>query len=374
MADVTLKNVIKRYSGNVLAVDNVNLHIEDGEFLVLLGPSGCGKTTTLRMIAGLEDITEGDIFIGERRVTDLPPGDRDIAFVFQFYALYPHLSVRDNITFPLRAQNVPKAEVEKRLREVAKQLQIEHVLNRRPGRLPSGEQQRVALGRAIIRRPQVFLMDEPLTNLDASLRADMRVELKHLQGTLGTTMVYVTHDQIEAMSMSHRIAVMNLGILQQVASPLEIYNQPATLFVGTFIGSPPMNTFACRVDGSGHLTGTDSRFSFQLNAALSELVRQARGQELVLGIRSEDVRLSDVSETGGTIDFTGIVRVREPLGDETIYQIQIEDFLLLAKTPPRQIFGEGQPVYVSFDQSRVHLFDKTTGYNLRTAKREAVYV
>lgn len=374
MADVTLKNIVKRYGGTVLAVDNVNLHIEDGEFLVLLGPSGCGKTTTLRMIAGLEDITEGDIFIGDRRVTDLPPGERDIAFVFQFYALYPHLNVRDNITFPLRAQNVPKAEVEQRLMQVAKQLQIEHVLNRRPGRLPGGEQQRVALGRAIIRRPQVFLMDEPLTNLDAALRADMRVELKHLQQTLGTTMVYVTHDQIEAMSMSHRIAVMNLGVLQQVASPLEIYNQPATLFVATFIGSPPMNTFRCKVSDSGHLTGIDTRFDFQLNAGLTELVRRAKGQSLVLGVRSEDIRLHDVSETGDRVDFTGVVRVREPLGDETIYQIQIEDFFVLAKTPPRQMFGEGQPVYVTFDQSRIHLFDETSGQNLRVEKRESVYV
>ncbi len=266
MAEVHLSQVTKRFSSRsgdasgVLAVHELDLDVADGEFLVLLGPSGCGKTTTLRMVAGLETASSGDIRIGERRVNDLPPGERDIAFVFQFYALYPHLSVRDNISFPLRAQQIPKEEVDRRVQEVSRRLRIEHILNRRPNRLPSGEQQRVALGRAMVRQPQVFLMDEPLTNLDASLRADMRVELKHLQQELGTTMLYVTHDQTEALSMSHRIAVMNLGVLQQVDTPLNIYNRPQTVFVARFIGSPPMNLLDARVVDGHHLAGAESGF------------------------------------------------------------------------------------------------------------------
>jgi sn-glycerol 3-phosphate transport system ATP-binding protein/multiple sugar transport system ATP-binding protein len=232
MASVTINHLVKRFplpkgsdSDSFLAVDDVNLDIDDGEFLVLLGPSGCGKTTTLRCIAGLEEQSEGEIYIGETLVNGLPPGDRDIAFVFQFYALYPHMSAYDNIAFPLRSVKEDKAEVSRRVLEIAKLLRIEHILRRRPNSLPSGEQQRVALGRAIIRRPHVFLMDEPLTNLDAALRADMRVELKRLQADLRTTMVYVTHDQTEAMSMAHRIAVMNQAVLQQVGTALEVYDK-----------------------------------------------------------------------------------------------------------------------------------------------------
>lgn len=362
MAVVTLDNIVKRFNGDVVAVDNVSLKINDGEFLVLLGPSGCGKTTTLRMIAGLETITSGDIHIGARRVNDLPPGDRDIAFVFQFYALYPHLNVRDNITFPLRAQKVPQAEIEQRLHHIAKLLQIEHILKRRPGRLPSGEQQRVALGRAMIRHPQVFLMDEPLTNLDAALRADMRVELKHLQRELATTMIYVTHDQIEALSMSDRIAVMNLGVLQQVGSPLEVYNHPQTLFVATFIGSPPMNTLDCTLE-NGVLKGTTSRFNLSLPDSLRASIEQsgsANGRKVVFGVRSENISLHD---EGG--QMRGTILVREPLGDETIYQVKIEDFRLLVKTPPRQVYREGASVGVSIDTSRIHLFDAISGQSLR---------
>lgn len=371
MAEVTLTNVIKRYPvGDVLAVDNLNLQIADGEFLVLLGPSGCGKTTTLRMIAGLEDITSGDIHIGERRVNDLPPGERDIAFVFQFYALYPHLSVRDNITFPLRAQRTPKEEVEKRLRQVAKQLRIEHILNKRPGRLPGGEQQRVALGRAIIRRPQVFLMDEPLTNLDAALRADMRVELKHLQQELGTTMVYVTHDQTEAMSMSHRIAVMNLGVLQQVATPLDIYNYPETLFVATFIGSPPMNTINCKIQ-QNMLVSTEQQFQLPLTLLPPTLVEKAAHRNLVFGVRSENIRLHSGAESG---DLQGTILVREPLGDETIYQVQINAGMLTVKTPPQQIFAPGDAVSLTFDRDRLHLFDAETGRSLRVMQGVGVHV
>jgi multiple sugar transport system ATP-binding protein len=360
MADVRLKNVSKRFGESkkndaVMAVKDLDLDVADGEFLVLLGPSGCGKTTTLRMVAGLERATSGEIYIGDRSVNDLPPGDRDIAFVFQFYALYPHLSVYDNISFPLRAQNISKSEVDEQVRRVASRLKIEHILNRRPNRLPSGEQQRVALGRAMVRQPQVFLMDEPLTNLDASLRSEMRVELKHLQHELGTTMLYVTHDQVEAMSMSHRIAVMNLGVLQQVDTPLEIYNHPKTLFVATFIGSPPMNTIPCKVVDGHHLQGVDNAFRLALDS--SHASRLANIKEVVFGIRSEDVRLVN----DDSAQLRGTVAVREPLGDETIYDMDMGHYRLAVKTSPRQIFRQGEQVGVAINSKRIHLFDQATG-------------
>jgi ABC-type sugar transport system ATPase subunit len=342
-----------------MAVHEFDLDVADGEFLVMLGPSGCGKTTTLRMVAGLETTTSGDIHIGQRRVNDLPPGERDIAFVFQFYALYPHLSVRDNISFPLRAQRIPKDEVDRRVHEVARRLRIEHILNRRPNRLPSGEQQRVALGRAIVRQPQVFLMDEPLTNLDAALRADMRVELKHLQQELGTTMLYVTHDQTEALSMSHRIAVMNLGVLQQVDTPLNIYNRPKTLFVARFIGSPPMNTLNCIFE-AGELVGANNDFRLRLDPTVASLMRTQ--QKLVFGARAEDIHLGDpVSET---VDLRGKVAVREPLGDETIYEIDLGNYRLLAKTPPRQVYRPGDHVGLIIDRQRFHVFDQASGQRI----------
>ncbi len=356
MAEVRLKNVTKRFGGAVVAVSELNLDIADGEFLVLLGPSGCGKTTTLRMVAGLERATTGEIFIGERSVNDLEPGDRDIAFVFQFYALYPHLTVWDNISFPLRAQNLSSSEVAQRVQQVAKQLRIEHILKRRPNHLPSGEQQRVALGRAMVRQPQVFLMDEPLTNLDASLRADMRVELKHLQQELGTTMLYVTHDQIEAMSMSHRIAVMHLGVLQQVDTPLDIYNNPRTLFVAKFIGSPPMNTLDCHAEGN-RLRGLTGDFEVTLSAEYAHWLRNT--PEVVFGIRAEDIRLLDAG--AADVDTQGVVTVREPLGDETVYRVDVGEHHLMVKTSPRQVFRAGENVGLAFNHERIHLFDRATG-------------
>ena len=364
MAEVHLSQVTKWFGEantkrGVLAVSEVNLDVADGEFLVLLGPSGCGKTTTLRMVAGLESTSSGDIYIGERNVTHLRPGERDIAFVFQFYALYPHLSVWDNISFPLRAQQVPKDEVERRVNDVARRLKIEHVLHRRPNRLPSGEQQRVALGRAIVRQPHVFLMDEPLTNLDAGLRADMRVELKHLQQELGTTMLYVTHDQTEAMSMSHRIAVMNLGVLQQVDTPLNIYNRPQTLFVARFIGSPPMNTVDCKIVEGRQLTGSDNAFRYTVDTATAG--KLTAEHNVVFGVRSEDIRLADATHEG---DLQGSVVVREPLGDETIYDVDIGNYRLSVKTSPRQMYQPGDNVSLSINPRRIHLFDKATGTRL----------
>ena len=253
MAEVLVKKLRKMFPDGTVAVEELDLTIRDGELFVMLGPSGCGKTTTLRCIAGLEDETSGQIVIGDEVVSGLRPSQRDIAMVFQFYALYPHLTVRDNMAFPLRAAKAPEAEVNERVLEAARMLQLEPYLTRRPNKLSGGEQQRVALGRAMVRHPKAFLMDEPLTNLDAELRADMRAELKHVQQRLNTTMVYVTHDQTEAMALGDRIAIMNKGRLEQLGAPLEVYNRPATLFAARFIGSPPMNLIAAEVT-NGHLT------------------------------------------------------------------------------------------------------------------------
>ena len=367
MAEITLKNVTKFFGSDVVAVRNLDLFIEDGEFLVLLGPSGCGKTTTLRMIAGLETQTSGDIFIGDRLVNDLRAGDRDIAFVFQFYALYPHLSVKDNISFPLRAQNLPKDEIEKRVNDVAQSLRISHLLKARPGRLPGGEQQRVALGRAMVRQPQVFLMDEPLTNLDAALRADMRVELKHLQQELATTMVYVTHDQIEAMSMSHRIAVMNRGVLQQVDTPLNIYRYPQTLFVATFIGSPPMNIVTARLHDNV-IHSYDSEFEYALPEYTHASVQNIH--DVHFGVRAEDVHIVDATDENA--DVRGEVTLREPLGDETIYRIAVGRTQLSVKAPPKLMLQTGENVGLRINPNRIHLFDVATEQSL--LKREVAHV
>lgn len=359
MAKIRIDNLSKQYSPNTpLAVKDLDLDIADGEFLVLLGPSGCGKTTTLRCIAGLEHQTEGDIFIGNRAVNGLPASERDIAFVFQFYALYPHLSVYDNISFPLRAQSINKEEVERRVQQVATLLQIEHILKRKPNSLPSGEQQRAALGRAIIRRPQVFLMDEPLTNLDASLRTDMRVELKYLQADIGTTMVYVTHDQIEAMSMAHRIAIMNQGVLQQVGTPLEVYNNPKTLFVAGFIGTPPMNFIDCRVIESNGIADASGAFRLS-NTRIDKLKATLPNPDtpLVFGIRSEDISITADPDKG---QVRGQVAVREPLGDETIYEVEVGENILRVKTEPTVLFDAGDNIGLDFTEERMHLFNANT--------------
>ncbi len=360
MAKIKIDHLYKRYSPETsFAVNDVSLDIADSEFLVLLGPSGCGKTTTLRCIAGLETQTDGDIFIGDRLVNGLPAGDRDIAFVFQFYALYPHLNAFDNIAFPLRAQKIDKNEIKRRVEQVARLLRIEHLLRRKPAGLPSGEQQRIALGRAIIRRPHVFLMDEPLTNLDATLRIDMRAELKHLQADLKTTMIYVTHDQTEAMSMAHRIAIMNQGVLQQVDEPLTVYDHPATLFVAGFIGSPPMNFVNCHLDNGGI---ADASGAFQLSAAhiphLVERANSAASDRLVFGVRAENVKVE--TAVSHTAPIRGEIVIREPMGDEMIYTIQVGDNLIRATTEPTFQLSPGEPVGLTFDADRIHLFDAKT--------------
>jgi multiple sugar transport system ATP-binding protein len=356
MAEIRIQDLTKVFPNGTVAVRNLSLDITDGELLVLLGPSGCGKTTTLRCVAGLETQTSGDIWIADRIVNDLPPGERDIAFVFQFYALYPHLSAYDNIAFPLRATRVPRDEVVKRVRAIAETLRISHVLRKRPKRLSSGEQQRVALGRAIIRRPQAFLMDEPLTNLDAALRVDMRVELKHLQHELGTTMLYVTHDQTEAMTMGNRIAVMNLGVLQQLGTPLEVYERPNTLFVAGFVGDPPMNLIPMELADDA-LRSSDGQ-QVLLDPATADLIKAKQASRgLVLGIRAENIRLTG-SGNGG--DLRAEVATREPLGDQALYSVTLNGQFVQVTTAPTVRFELGETVELHFDRSRIRVFDAVT--------------
>jgi multiple sugar transport system ATP-binding protein len=360
MAEILIQKLIKKF-GDFTAVKDLDLTIRDGEFLTLLGPSGCGKTTTLRCLAGLERQSSGDIRIGNRVVNDLRPGDRDIAMVFQFYALYPHLTAYDNIAFPLRAQRASPAEVDERVRRAARILRIEYLLSRRPNKLGAGEQQRVALGRAMVRKPQVFLMDEPLTNLDAKLRGDMRVELKQLQHELNTTMVYVTHDQTEALSMAQRIAIMNAGVLQQVGTPLDVYNHPATLFVAGFIGTPPMNFVPCSLvnNGTAMLKDESGLFSYTLTPVQRDKIASQAGKgELVFGVRSEDVQINTAPDADG---LAVEVFVRQPLGDEIAYDLKLGEHILRAKSAPTLKLPVGQRVHVTMDPQRVHVFDAGSG-------------
>jgi multiple sugar transport system ATP-binding protein len=278
MASVTLQNLTKAYAGGTLkAVDNVSIEVQDGEFLVLVGPSGCGKSTALRMIAGLEEITDGAVWIGDQFVNDVHPKDRDIAMVFQSYALYPHMSVYDNIAFPLQIARMPKGEIDKRVAEAARVLELEAYLKRRPGQLSGGQRQRVAMGRAIVRKPSVFLMDEPLSNLDAKLRVQMRAEIASLQYRLGVTTIYVTHDQVEAMTMGHRVALLKDGVLQQIDTPTNIYNKPVNTFVAAFIGAPTMNLYWATLEGQGDGLGV------RLGSHLLQMPDQVRAEHQGLG-------------------------------------------------------------------------------------------
>ncbi len=357
MAGIRVRNLVKHFPPDVHAVDDITFAVSDGELLVLLGPSGCGKTTTLRCIAGLENQTSGDIFFDDQLVNDLSPADRDISFVFQFYALYPHLKTYDNLAFPLKAANVSQSEVDRRVEQVAELLRIKHLLQSKPRRLPAGEQQRIALGRAIIRRPQVFLMDEPLTNLDAALRQDMRAELKHLQQEIGTTTIYVTHDQTEAMSLGHRVAVMHRGKLEQIGTPLEVYRHPASLFVAGFIGSPPMNFLDVTLEDGPALVNSTGQFHLKISPAM------ARGlpprTPLRLGIRSEDI---EILPDGAQGDMSVKIYVIEPLGDETVYGLELPgDHMMLAKAPPTLDLDIGAVVGAAFDRENLHLFKVSDG-------------
>jgi multiple sugar transport system ATP-binding protein len=348
MAQVVVKRLRKEFPDGTVAVEELDLEIADGELFVLLGPSGCGKTTTLRCVAGLEHETSGRIVIGDEVVSGLRPSQRDIAMVFQFYALYPHMSVRDNLAFPLRAAKRPAAEVDERVAEAARMLRLEPFLSRRPGKLSGGEQQRVALGRAMVRHPKAFLMDEPLTNLDAELRADMRAELKHVQQRLNSTMIYVTHDQNEAMALGHRIAIMNNGRLEQLGEPMEVYDRPATLFAARFIGSPPMNLIEAEVT-NGHLAAAGG-----LRIAAPAGIR--RGDRVIAGIRPESFTVSEA----GTDGARGRVVSREALGDETIYVVETEAGLLNVRMPPTARFGEDQVVSVRHEGAAPPVYDPQT--------------
>jgi multiple sugar transport system ATP-binding protein len=349
MAEVLVKRLHKAFPDGTVAVEELNLEIGDGELFVMLGPSGCGKTTTLRCIAGLEEETSGQIVIGDEVVSGLRPSQRDIAMVFQFYALYPHLSVRDNMAFPLRAAKRPESEVNERVAEAARMLQLEPFLDRKPSKLSGGEQQRVALGRAMVRHPKAFLMDEPLTNLDAELRADMRAELKHVQQRLKSTMIYVTHDQTEAMALGHRIAILNKGRLEQLGAPMEVYERPATLFAARFIGSPPMNLVEAEVT-NGHLTAAGG-----LKIAAPEGLK--RGDRVIAGVRPERFT---VSATTDPESARGRIVSREALGDETIYVVETEAGLLNVRMPPTARFDEEQIVAVRHQGAAPPAYDPKT--------------
>ncbi|MYE90852.1 ABC transporter ATP-binding protein [Candidatus Poribacteria bacterium] len=373
MAEIRLEHITKRF-GDVVAVDNVNLEIRDKEFIVFLGPSGCGKTTTLRAIAGLEYPDEGDIFIDGKRVNALSPADRDIAFVFQFYALYPHLTVYDNIAFPLKAVKASKAEIQERVKEVATILQIQAMLDRKPSHLSGGEMQRVALGRAMVRQPKAFLMDEPMSNLDAKLRVDMRTELKRLQRRLGATTIFVTHDQVEAMSMADRIVIMHQGSLQQIGTPHEVYNQPQTVFVAQFMGSPSMNLISGTVQTQSalqpaatggeqpalHLNHTD----VWIELSAERISRIGRLAKIIFGVRPEHIVVSQEPIQKG---FTATVHLVEALGSVNIIDIFLGEnpdtgdlVLLRARTHRAFRPDVGQSVWFDFDVKQVHLFDGHT--------------
>ncbi|CND57866.1 sugar-transport ATP-binding protein ABC transporter sugC [Mycobacterium tuberculosis] len=337
MAAITIDRLHKRFhdprSSAPPAVERLSLSIADGELFVLLGPSGCGKTTTLRCVAGIERQTGGDIRLDDTIVNDLSPAERDVAMVFQFYALYPHLTCRDNIAFPLRAAKVARTEIERRVGDVARMLRLSHLLDRRPAQLSGGEQQRVALGRAMIRRPRAFLMDEPLTNLDAEQREDMRAEIKHLQARIGTSMLYVTHDQVEAMALGHRIAILNQGRLEQLGTPVEVYQRPATLFAARFIGSPPINLL--------DVTVADGGLTAMGGLRLPGPGGPAGGTALIAGLRPEALTLVPAGEEDA---LDGRVLAREALGDETIYLVDTAAGPLRSRMPPTAPFGVGDPV------------------------------
>ncbi|MEO8430010.1 MAG: sn-glycerol-3-phosphate ABC transporter ATP-binding protein UgpC [Acidobacteriota bacterium] len=354
MATVTFRGVSKSYGGAPV-IENLNLAIGDREFMVLVGPSGCGKSTALRMIAGLEDVSGGEIAIGDRVVNDVPPKDRDIAMVFQNYALYPHMSVRENLEFGLRMRKTPGADRERLVSEASDMLGLSTVLDRRPAQLSGGQRQRVALGRAIVRKPAVFLFDEPLSNLDAKLRGQMRAEIKKLQDRLKTTTVYVTHDQVEAMTMGSRIAVMKDGRIQQVGEPLEIYDRPRNLFVAGFVGTPPMNFLPAVVTKEGtFLNG--SGFTLPVPAALSGSGRLRDGASVIVGIRPESLRRS----AAGGSSLRLVADVVEPLGDEVVVHARLGEAPVICKLGPREGPAMGEAFDVSVDAERIHLFDATT--------------
>ncbi len=365
MADVILKDVTKKF-GNVVAVNKSNLRVQDGEFLVLLGPSGCGKTTTLRLIAGLEEPTDGEIYIGDKLVNDVPPKDRNIAMVFQNYALYPHMNVYQNVSFGLRLRKMPKDEIDKRVNEVASMLGLENLLNRKPKELSGGQRQRVALARAIVRNPQVYLMDEPLSNLDAKLRVQTRGELIKLHKRLGVTTIYVTHDQVEAMTLGDRVVVMNKGIIQQIGKPKEVYDNPVNKFVAGFVGTPPMNFFDVKITKEGNdYYATSEHFKIKLLKEQGQKLEKVEyiGKDMIMGIRPKDfydepevtrnsnVRMEPVKIT---VDFI------EMMGSETFIHFKLGDIVAVARVSAARDYSIGDSVELYIDTEYIHLFGKET--------------
>ncbi|HNS35742.1 MAG TPA: sn-glycerol-3-phosphate ABC transporter ATP-binding protein UgpC [Mesotoga sp.] len=366
MAEVILEKVAKTYPNGVKAVLDANLEVQDKEFLVLLGPSGCGKTTTLRMIAGLEEITEGTIKIGGRVVNDVEPKDRDIAMVFQNYALYPHMSVYENMAFGLKLRKTPKPEIEKRVTEAARILGIEQLLDRKPKQLSGGQRQRVAVGRAIVRNPKVFLFDEPLSNLDAKLRVQMRAELKRLHQNLQATIIYVTHDQVEAMTMADKIVIMKDGIIQQIGDPYSVYFEPRNKFVAGFIGTPAMNFISAKlVSEGGNVWVVKEDMKLLVPEDKVERLGHLVGKETTFGIRPEDI-YDKMYAVAPKDEFTvkGNVDVVEPLGSETLIHATIHGDEIVAKVDPKSRASAGDKMDLVFDMSMMHLFDPETEENV----------
>ena len=357
MATLNLKNLTKVYDGKVVAVKEVEVDIKDREFVVLVGPSGCGKTTTLRMIAGLEDISDGELFIDGKLVNDIPPKDRDIAMVFQNYALYPHMTVYDNMAFGLKIRKFKKEEIEKRVSEAAKILELDALLKRRPKQLSGGQRQRVAVGRAIVRKPKVFLFDEPLSNLDAKLRVQMRAEISALHNRLQATMIYVTHDQVEAMTMGDRIVVMRDGKVQQIGDPLTLYSKPVNRFVAGFIGSPPMNFLNVSVKGSGskiQLVKEDV-VDLTISGDIAKKAVKYDGKQIILGVRPESLAYASASEKSNYINAT--IEIIEPLGFETHLYVTVGNQNIVARVSPNVSHNPGDNIRLDIDPNGVSLFD-----------------
>ncbi len=375
MAEVRVEHVWKFYreelgdAGRVLAVEDVSFICEDKSFLCLLGPSGCGKTTTLRMIAGLEKISKGDIYIGQRRVNNLHPRDRQIAMAFESYALYPPLTVFDNIAFPLRARKYPEQKIRDKIKTVAELLEIQDILNHRPARLSGGEQQRVSLARALVREDAlVTLMDEPISHLDSQLKAKLRIELKRIQEEWNLTVIYVTHDQLEALSMADRVVVMNAGRIQQIGSPIELYEKPSNLFVAGFIGEPPMNFIECTLDREGNKFFLRSAFfNFELDKELgSKILKESKNpQKLIMGVRPGDMILGK-SESAHSYSLRGQIFGIEPHGESSVVILDLEkDTQIYIEAPGLPDAAEGEVAWVSFPKDKLHLFDEETGEAIR---------